>query len=134
MLHCIVPLCNNHSGTPGLSFYHLPLKDPVLLKLWLIRIRRENTPVNEYSRVCSTHFKGGRKNGKKDIPCVFAWTKKTSHLPPKERVALRMTDIECQDSSLSEDDVEGPTEEFSHCPDTVDLEGTWLICQCIGLY
>ena len=65
---------------------------------------------------------------------MFAWTKKTSRLPPKEHVALRKTDIECQDSSLSEDDVEGPSEDLSYCPDTVDLEGTWLICQCIGLY
>ena len=66
--YCIVPLCNNRSGTPEaakLSFYRLPLKDPALLKLWLVRIRRENTPVNQHSRVCSAHFAGGKKVAKR---------------------------------------------------------------------
>ena len=84
--HCIVPLCNNHSGTPGISFHHLPLKDPDLLKQWLIKIRRENTPINEYSRVCSEHFEGGKRKGRKDIPNIFAWTKSGGWPPPKNRI------------------------------------------------
>ena len=84
--HCIVPLCNNHSGTPGISFHRLPLKDPDLLKQWLIKIRRENTPINEYSRVCSEHFEGGKRKGRKDIPSVFAWTKSGGRPPPKNRI------------------------------------------------
>lgn len=73
--YCIVPLCKNISGTPGISFHQLPLKDPELLKKWLIKIRRENTPITEHSRVCSAHFDGGKKKGKDDIPVVFACTK-----------------------------------------------------------
>ena len=78
--HCIVPLCSNNSGMPGLSFYRLPLHNPSLLKEWLVKIRRENTPINEYSRVCSAHFKNNKKTGKSDIPVIFAWTK-----PPPAR-------------------------------------------------
>ena len=62
--YCIVPLCNNWSGTPGISFYRLPLKDSDLLKQWLVKIRRENVPLNEYLRVWSEHFEGGKKVGK----------------------------------------------------------------------
>ena len=69
--HCIVPLCYNNSGMPGLSFYQLPLHNPSLLKEWLVKIRQENTPVNEHARVCSAHFKDGKKTGKSDIPVVF---------------------------------------------------------------
>ena len=43
--------------------------------------------------------------------------------PPKECAPL---ENECQDSSLSEEDVEGAVEDFSHCPDTVDLEGMFI--------
>ena len=66
-----MPLCKNISGTPGISFYRLPLKDPELLKKWLIKIGRENTPITEHSRVCSAHFNGGKRKGKDDIPVVF---------------------------------------------------------------
>ena len=119
--YCIVPLCNNRSGTPeaaGLSFYRLPLKDPALLKLWLVRIQRENTPVNQHSRVYSAHFEGGRKVGKKDIPSVFAWTKKASCPPPKEHT----TNVTSQGSCLLEEDAQ-PTEDLSCNQETVDLEG-----------
>ena len=83
--YCIVPLCNNQSGTPGISFYRLPLKDPDLLKQWLVKIRREDVPLTKYSRVCSVHFEGGRKIGKKAVPTIFAWTKHHSRPPPKNR-------------------------------------------------
>ena len=49
----------------GISFYRLPLKDPNLLKQWLVKIQRGNIPLNEYSRVCSEHCEGGKKVGKK---------------------------------------------------------------------
>ena len=86
--YCIVPLCNNRSGTPGISFYRLPLKDPDLLKQWLVKIRRENVPLNEYSRVCSEHFEGGKKVGKKAVPTVFAWTKPGGRPPPQDRSSM----------------------------------------------
>ena len=81
--HCIVPLCTSHSSDGSsnsddlrISFYRLPLNNPLLLKQWLVNIRRENTPINHNSRVCSLHFKGGRKIGKLDVPVIFPWTKK----------------------------------------------------------
>lgn len=59
----------------------LPLYDGNLLKKWF-DIRRQNTPVNEYSRVCSAHFTDGKKQGKN---AIFPWTKETiSRAPPKQ--------------------------------------------------
>ena len=70
----------------GLSFHRLPLHNENLLTKWLVNIKRVNTPVNEYSRVCSEHFEGGKKKGKDDIPTIFAWSKTTKARPaPKER-------------------------------------------------
>ena len=84
--HCIVPECTNNSSMPGLSFHRLPLHNENLLTKWLVNIKRVNTPVNEYSRVCSEHFEGGKKKGKDDIPTIFAWSKTTKARPaPKER-------------------------------------------------
>ena len=90
--YCIVPLCKNVSGMPGISFHRLPLKDPVLLKKWLIKIRRENTPITQHSRVCSVHFKGKKKLDKGDIPEVFVWTK-PARPPPKSRQIATSNDI-----------------------------------------
>ena len=85
--HCIVPLCTNRSGSikrTRNSFHRLPLNNPPLLKEWLVKIRRENVPLNNNSRVCSVHFKGGKKSGPNDVPVNFAWTK-PPRPPPKVR-------------------------------------------------
>ena len=74
--------------------------------------------MNQYSIVCSAHFQGGRKAGKKDIPSVFGWTKKASRQPPKDRA----TNVTSQGSYLSEEDAE-LSKDFSCNPETVDLEG-----------
>ena len=34
----------------------MPLKDKALPKIWIAKIRRTNTPVNEHARLCSDHF------------------------------------------------------------------------------
>ena len=106
--YCIVPMCTNVSGTPGISFHRLPLKNPVLLKIWLIKIRRENAPVNEHSRICSEHFKDGKKQGKDDIPVVCAWTK-PSRPPPKSRHTVTGTDVASEDVEYN-----APVEDFYH--------------------
>jgi len=90
--YCIVPLCNNLSGTPGISFYRLPLKDPDLFKQWLVKIRRQNVPLTIHSRICSEHFEDGRK---KDVPTVFAWTKPGSRPPPKDH-SLQVQEFPCK--------------------------------------
>ena len=88
--HCIVPGCTNNSSMSGLSFHRLPLHNENLLKKWLVNIKRVNTPVNEYSRVCSEHFEGGKKKGKDDIPTIFAWLKTTKarHAPKNVKIQL----------------------------------------------
>ena len=79
--------CSNYSATmPKLSFYRLPLHDQNLLEKWLVNIRRANINVNSHSRVCSMHFEGEKKQGKDDVPTIFAWTKAVKSRPlPKQR-------------------------------------------------
>ena len=89
--HCIVPHCTSRSGNPGISFYRLPLNNPALLKQWLLNIRRENTPINQNSRVCSLHFKDGKKTGKSDVPVIFSWTKKPRKSPKKRTIPCSET-------------------------------------------
>ena len=89
--HCIVPHCTSRSGNPGISFYRLPLNNPALLKQWLLNIRRENTPINQNSRVCSLHFKDGKKTGKSDVPVIFSWTKKPRKSPKKQTIPCSET-------------------------------------------
>ena len=103
--HCIVPHCTNRSGSkngPKYSFYRLPLSNPPLLKQWLVKIRRENTPLNKNSRVCSAHFKGGKKSGKHDVPVIFSWSKHSQPSPRKRHVvASEATSNSLQSSSTN---------------------------------
>ena len=66
--------------------------------------RERNTAVHGESKVCGTHFEGG-KNGANDIASTFAWTMKKKTTPsPKEQnvyVASCVNHSE-QASSLSE--------------------------------
>jgi len=83
---CIVPDYFNNSEKPscaGLSFHRLPLSDPVLLKEWLIKIRRENTSINHNSRVCSAHLKAGKRSSVNCIPTIFPWSKPSRKSPKK---------------------------------------------------
>ena len=57
--HCIAYGSSNRSnevGCENLSWHSLPLRDPKLLQTWLIKIEKENTPVNKNSFLCSKHF------------------------------------------------------------------------------
>ena len=90
--HCIVPLCTNRSGNClGVSFHRLPLHNPPLLKQWLVNIRQENTPINKTSRVCSIHFKGGKKKGNLDVCVIFLWTKAPQQSSKKRTVSFSDT-------------------------------------------
>ena len=98
MLHyCIVPMCKNHSGMKEISFHRLPLNNKQLLKRWICKIRRENIPLNKYSRVCSVHFEGGKKKGPNDVPTIFAWTPST-RAPPKPRECTNQLEDACMES------------------------------------
>ena len=47
--------------------------------------QRANVHINEYSRVCSVYFEGGRKK-ENDVPTIFTWTMPvTERAPPKVR-------------------------------------------------
>ena len=68
------------SMVPQRDFHSLP-SNADTQRIWLVKIRRENLPVNANTRVCSVHFeeesidvKGG------SIPTVFLWS-----LRPKKR-------------------------------------------------
>ena len=95
-----------------LSYYHLPLKNKKLLKVWVHKIRRKNLLLNTNSRVCSIHFEnaGGR--------CLRLDEYPTAHLPlvsqtegqkrksPTKRAQFMQVDHseDCHDSSGSDDE------------------------------
>ncbi len=62
MVHvCVVPGCSNRSDRErNMSYYHLPLKNKKLLKVWVHKIGRKNLPLNSHSRVCSIHFENAQ--------------------------------------------------------------------------
>ena len=57
--HCIAFGFQNRSSKPkckNLSWHSLPLRRKTLLAQWLVKLRRENTPITKNSYVCSQHF------------------------------------------------------------------------------
>ena len=57
--HCIAYGCTNRSSKracKSLSWHLLPSKNKKRLAEWLVKIRRENTPVTKNSYLCSDHF------------------------------------------------------------------------------
>ncbi|XP_033118575.1 THAP domain-containing protein 1-like [Anneissia japonica] len=58
MVFCTAFGCKNKSDpTKNVSFHKLPLNRPVLLKKWLVNMRRDNPVVSKHVAVCSDHFK-----------------------------------------------------------------------------
>ena len=58
MPYCMAFSCNNDSKDykRGISFFRLPLRNTALLKQWLAKLRLQDPPIKETSRVCSEHF------------------------------------------------------------------------------
>ena len=58
MPYCIAYGCSNRSEDyqRGISFFQLPLKNKALLEKWLAKLRLEDPPLKETSRLCSAHF------------------------------------------------------------------------------
>ena len=100
--YCIVPMCKNHSGMQGISFHRLPLSSPQVLKQWICKIRRESVPLNKYSRVCSVHFAGGKKDGPNDVPTIFAWTPATQAPPKPRECANELADVSISTTHLDD--------------------------------
>lgn len=97
--HCIAFGCTNRSNKvtcKHLSWHSLPLNNKELLKAWLAKIKRENTPLSKNSFLCSEHFEkecfsrsfAGRKVTLKpgSVPTIFSFSdQKSKRKPPKER-------------------------------------------------
>ena len=81
---CYVPGC--YSNYKKLSFHKFPL-DEGLRKKWIGNIKRKNfVRPTEHHRVCSLHFKNGKKMGSTDVPVIFPLLPKpTFRQPPKQR-------------------------------------------------
>ena len=100
--HCIALGCQNRSSKPeckDLSWHSLPLSNKNLLAQWLVKLRRENTPVNKNSYVCSQHFEancfikpmGGQRIRLKpdSVPTKFIFTiEKPKRKEPADRATL----------------------------------------------
>ncbi|XP_074635837.1 uncharacterized protein LOC141894173 [Acropora palmata] len=85
--HCIAYGCKSRSTkeeSKELSWHLLPLSNKELLRTWLIKIKRTNTPVSKNSYLCSKHFEeecfikplGGQRIRLKpgSVPSKFVFT------------------------------------------------------------
>ena len=126
--HCIAFGCQNRSSKAerkDLTWHLLPLSNKNLLAQWLVKLRRENTPVNKNSYVCSQHFEancfikpmGGQRIRLKpdSVPTKFIFTvEKPKRKKPADRASLntKKTNIEeSQQYSVSEPiNIEGSVE------------------------
>ena len=74
--------CKNTSTVcKELSFHWFPAKKE-LRRTWIIKIRRDCTPVTPNTCVCGVHFDGGRRRDTLSIPTTFIWSK-----PVKKRLS-----------------------------------------------
>ena len=81
---CCVPGCySNSKKQKKLSFHKFP-QDDTLRKKWIGKIKRKDFVPTEHHRVCSLHFKNGKKMGSTDVPVIFPLLPKpTFRQPPK---------------------------------------------------
>ena len=60
--YCCVPFCDSNTKVnPGLSFHKFP-NESKLRKTWLHWIDGVDFKPNQYHRVCSNHFRGGKRH------------------------------------------------------------------------
>ena len=85
---CCVPGCySNSKKHKKLSFHKFPLDD-ALRRKWTNEIKRKDFVPNEHHKVCSLHFRNGKKMGSTDVPVIFPLLPKpTFRKPPKQRSA-----------------------------------------------
>ena len=135
MVHvCVVPGCSNRSDRERkLSYYHLPLKNKKLLKVWIHKIGRKNLPLNNNSRVCSIHFENaqGRRLRPDEYPVAylpFSTTTGRKRKSPTKRAV-----DEHQDNTSSNSDCNGDELENEPSLKTKDVEvrlhPTYYICK-----
>ena len=84
---CCVRLCyNNSKRNKDLSFYVIP-KDNKLRKIWLSKISRKNFTPTSGHRVCSAHFKDGKKTYMNNVPTIVV-PKSIGATPTKKRTRI----------------------------------------------
>ena len=85
---CCVPGCySNNKRDKTLSFHKIPQDEPYRSK-WINNIKRKDFIPGEHHRVCSLHFRNGKKMGTTDIPVLFPLLPKPSfRKPPTTRPA-----------------------------------------------
>ena len=74
--NCCVPGCeiNFRNKPEDVDFYCIP-KDPELRKTYNRILRNDSLKIaSSNTRVCSTHWEGGRKLSRTHLPSVFPWT------------------------------------------------------------
>ena len=112
---CCVPGCySNSKQEKHLSFYMIP-KDKILETKWLNAIKRKDFTPGKHHRVCSLHFKDGKKMGATDVPKLIPLIPKpTFRKPPKERSTQCLTSNTKHSSELPD----------SVCVETNNTEST----------
>ena len=136
--HCIAFGCQNRSSKAeckDLSWHSLPLSNKNLLAQWLVKLRRENTPVNKNSYVCSQHFEancfikpmGGQRIRLKpdSVPTKFIFTvEKPKRKEPADRATLntKKTKIEKSQQHSAPEPINIENTDFKSVSDGMETE------------
>ena len=136
--HCIAFGCQNRSSKAeckDLSWHSLPLSNKNLLAQWLVKLRRENTPVNKNSYVCSQHFEancfikpmGGQRIRLKpdSVPTKFIFTvEKPKRKEPANRATLntKKTKIEKSQQHSAPEPINIENTDFKSVSDGMETE------------
>ncbi|XP_065904073.1 THAP domain-containing protein 11-like [Dysidea avara] len=68
---CCVPGCySNSKKDMTFSFHKIPKDEPYRTK-WINAIKRKEFTPGEHHRMCSVHFRNGKKIGTTDVPVLF---------------------------------------------------------------
>ena len=125
VLKVCIPTCSsNTKRNPELSFYHIPT-DKKLRKMWLHWIGRNNFSPNNYHRVCSKHFVGGKKTCLYNTPTIMQKLMLPTQPKPRTTSKCRNRDNIIEESHEIEDEPPTPQDRISELEQLVEnLEQT----------
>ena len=132
--------CVNRSNKPEcskLSWHSLPINNAMLLRTWLLRIKRKDPPVSKHSYLCSEHFSedcfmwcvGGKrylKNG--SVPTRFSFS-------PEEKSKRRAPvycSAACEETKHQVKDEVILNSQSNPVDNLVELESVNIPCQEYG--
>ena len=86
-VNCNVPGCfDSFRNSSGLQYQRIP-KDAFLRKEYKRLLRNETLKLNgDNTRICSTHFEGGKKLNWNQLPSISPWSKPTVERRELKRV------------------------------------------------